>query len=488
MENVEQLTYCNPLSIADIPEGRWLDFSLVGEGECADYRSIADPSVVYHDGKWILYPSYSVAYVTEDFVHWKHVDIGVPHFRYSPAVVQFRDQWYIIGHGVTEMYVSDSPLGPFRLCGHLTGVDGKPVVSIDGCFLADDDRLYFYWHMGMPCPEDMDVESLTCTVAAELDPEKPWQMITEPVRINQFDPNVEWQRTGEHHQNARMGWIEGQWAMKIDGKYYLLYSGSGTQYSSYTNGVLISEEGPLTGFKPQTRHDPLTEKRHGLMRGAGHGSLVRGPKDTLWIFYTCFFGFNHMFERRIGMDPVGIDENGELYCPAVTETPQFAPGVLERPELGNDAGWLPLTFMERPTATSCLPGREPIYASDDSVLTWWQRDPADEHAALTWRLCSDSRYEIYALRIIWRDVGMDSTGGVNPGPFRYVVEYAPDAGLEQWKMLLDASENAEDLCIDYRRVSMVKAYGLRLRIVGAPKGIEPGLVSFTAFGLCAAEK
>ena len=40
-----------------------------------DYRSISDPSVVYHNGKWILYQSFSVAYITEDFVNWKHIDI-----------------------------------------------------------------------------------------------------------------------------------------------------------------------------------------------------------------------------------------------------------------------------------------------------------------------------------------------------------------------------------------------------------------------------
>lgn len=485
---MEKRTYCNPLSVADVQSGLWLDADLAGVTGCADYRSISDPSVVYYEGKWILYPSYAVAYVTEDFVHWQHVDIGVPHFRYSPAVVQFRNKWYIIGHGVTEMYVSDSPLGPFRFCGHLTGIDGKPVMSVDGCFLADGDHLYFYWHGNGACPDDMDVEMHTCTLAAELDPDTPWQMITSPVQINQFDPAVTWQRMGENNQNARMGWIEGQWAIKIDGRYYLLYSGSGTQYSTYANGVLISEEGPLSGFHPQKKHDPLTRKCHGIMRGAGHGCLVKGPEDSLWVFYTCFFGFHHMYERRIGMDPVGMDEDGELYCPAVTETPQFAPGVLEHPENGNDAGWLPLTFLERPTATSYLPGREPIYASDDSVLTWWQRDPADKNAALTYRFCSSSRYEIHAVRIIWRDVGMDCQAGMRPGPFRYVLEYAPDWKMETWEVLLDASDNQTDLCIDYRQVAPVRAYGIRLRIIGAPEGIEPGVVSLTAFGLCVPEK
>lgn len=54
-------------------------------------------------------------------------------------------------------------------------------------------------------------------------------------------------------------------------------------------------------------------------------------------------------------------------------------------------------------------------------------------------------------------------------------------------MLIDASENTEDLCVDYRQVEPVKAYGIRLRICGAPRGITPGVVSLTAFGTAVRE-
>ena len=477
-------TYCNPLSLPDIPSGRWLDTNLTRakETDFLDYRSISDPSVVYHDGKWILYPSYAVAWVTEDFVHWKHVDIGVPHLRYSPAVVQFRGKWYLSGHSMPELYCADDPLGPFTLCGMITDCHGNTTAPADACYLADGDRLYMYWIQCIsPAPEE-DIETVTCTVGVELDPEKPWQMLHEPVILNRYDPDQVWQRMGEHHQNRRMGWIEGQWMKKIGSRYYLLYSGSGTEFSTYVNGIAISDEGPLSGFHPQKNHNPFTYKRNGLTRGAGHGCLVDGPDGTLWTFYTNIFCFNHMYERRISMDPVGIDENGELYCPACTETPQFAPGILPHPENGNDTGWLPLTFMQRPTATSHAPGREPIYASDESVLTWWQPAAEDTAPCLTFRLGHSTRYHVHAVRLIWRDIGMETLQGINPGPFKYVVEYTPDAGMQTWEMLMDASENTEDLCVDYRETKAVQAYGIRLRILGIPEGITPGLVSLTAFG------
>ncbi len=479
------LTYCNPLPIEEIASGRALDANQCGEplDTYKDYRSISDPSVVYDNGRWILYPSYSVAYVSEDFVNWRHVDIGVPALRYSPAVVKFRGKWYLNGHNMPEVYCADDPLGPFTVCGYLTDANGGRFTACDGCYLADGDRLYFYWFGCRSSGEgDPDAELLTGTLGAEVDPDEPWRLLTEPVWINRYDPSKKWQRMGENNQNERMGWIEGQWMIKLGGRYYLLYSGSGTRYGSYANGVAYSDEGPLSGFKPQTRHDPFTAKPSGILRGAGHGCIVEGPNNTLWTFYTSIFCYNHPYERRIGMDPVGIDENGELFCPAVTDTPQFAPGVLAHPENGNDAGLLPLTFLQRPTASSAAPGRDAIYASDDSVLTWWQPESDDPDKIITFTLGEQSAYSVEALRLIWRDIDMDTEAGILPGPFRYVAEYSPSAAQDEWLTLVDASNNERDLCIDYRQLEPVRAYAVRLRILGAPAGIQPGLVSLTAFG------
>lgn len=485
-----KLTYCNPLSMEDIKSGRWLDAKQTGVDErtIKDYRSISDPSVVYHDGKWIMYPSYAVAYISEDFVHWKHVEIGVPHMRYSPAVVCFRGKWYLSGHAMSEVYVADDPLGPFTLAGYMTDMHGNEMKVADGCYLVDGDRLYFYWFKGERDQTELDVESVTGTVGAECNPNKPWELISEEVWINKFNPSIKWQRVGEYNQNERMGWVEGQWMTKIGSRYYLLYSGSGTRFGSYANGVAYSDEGPLSGFVAQKNHDPLTEKRHGLMRGAGHGCIVQGPNNTYWTFYTSIFCFNHRYERRIGMDPVGIDENGELYCPEVTETPQYAPGILEHPEKGNGVGLLPLTFMQIPWASSEVPGREAVYASDDSVLTWWQPTKEDGEKCIYFTLGEKTGYMISSLRIIWRDINMETLDGIVPGPFQYMVEYAPNVTVNEWRTLVDASDNNKDLCIDYREFEKVKAYAVRMRITGAPKGIEPGLVSLTVFGTCAHEK
>ena len=140
--------------------------------------------------------------------------------------------------------------------------------------------------------------------------------------------------------------------------------------------------------------------------------------------------------------------------------------------------------MQRPTASSWSDGREPIYASDESMLTWWQPAANDPAPEITFRLGSASDYHVHSIRLIWRDIGMDCPKGIVPGPFRYLVEYLP-AGSDDWKILIDASDNRQDLAIDYRQVDPVTTRHLRLRILGAPKGITPGLVSLTAFGVCA---
>lgn len=481
-------TYCNPICIEDVPGARALD-AILGRHDVRaynDYRSIADPSVIYHDGKWIMYPSYGFAYVTEDFVYWKKVDIGldINNIRFSPAVVNFRGKWYMSGHSVSGMYVSDSPLGPFKHCGNITDVNGNEVRPLDGCYLADGDRLYFYWAKIMRPENGEDMELVIGTVGVECDPDEPWRFITEPVWINKFSPEKEWERHGEHNQNERIGWIEGQWMIKIDGRYYLLYSGSGTQFATYATGIVYSDEGPLSGFKRQQNHDPLTRKPYGLVRGAGHGSIVEGPDNTYWIFYTCLFGYNYKYERRVCMDVLGIDENGELYCPELSETPQFAPGVKKNPEKRNGTGLLPLTFMQPASASSNTNGREPIYATDDSVLTWWQPKPEDTDKILTIDLGSEKGYYIEALRIIWRDIGMDTLDGITPGPFKYIAEYS-EPNSDEWKVFVDASGNDRDLCIDYRQFEGCIARRVRLKIVGSPKGIEPGVTSFTVFGKCA---
>lgn len=467
-------SYCNPLSIPEIPRGIDPPMEFKKEKQ-KDYRSISDPSVLYYDNKWYLYPSYGIAFVSEDFATWKHYRTDPYYLRYSPAIVPYKGKFYLTAHS-SPMYVGDSPLGPFRLIGDFIRLDGSTFRPTDpALFVDDDERIYMYWHGSKSNGE----VPITNTVGAELDPNQPNRLLTEPKILHTFDPSHEWERFGERNQDTKFGWVEGQWMIKHNGRYYLIYAGCGTQYGSYAMGAYYSDVGPLDGFIYQQKN-PITYNKLGLVKGPGHGCIVRGPNDTLWAFYTCIMCYEHQFERRIGMDPVGVDENGELYVNHISDTPQWAPGIKKHPELGNDTGLLPLTLYNPVFASSRIEGRNEIYAVDESMLTWWQPQPDDPHKQLT--IALRAPYWISASRIIWRDIGLDYENGILPGPYKYVIEACTDEKQENWQAVLDLSDNTEDYSIDYRTFDPIKAYFVRLSIKGAPAGIQPGVISFTVFG------
>ena len=158
----------------------------------------------------------------------------------------------------------------------------------------------------------------------------------------------------------------------------------------------------------------------------------------------------------------------------------MGPGVLEHPEIDNSVGLLPLTFSNPVISTSSIEGREDIYATDQSMLTWWQPKNDDRKKQLTIDLCS--LYWVEASRIIWRDVGLDYDNGVLPGPFGYTIEVNEDGNPQNWRTAIDLSANEKDLCIDYKTFEPAKASYVRLTINSTPKGIEPGVISFTVFG------
>lgn len=99
--------------------------------------------------------------------------------------------------------------------------------------------------------------------------------------------------------------------LKYKGVYYLIWATAGTQYDTYCMGAYKSFEGPLSGFEIQKQPAALNEGGR-LLRGTGHGSIVEGPDETLWCFYTVNIGLENDMERRIACEPVAVDENGDM--------------------------------------------------------------------------------------------------------------------------------------------------------------------------------
>lgn len=471
--------YCNPLPIPDYPRGSWShrkepDYLWIDPAK-PDFREMADPSVLHYDGKWYLYPSCGMAWTSDDMVNWEHHRIEPYDCGYAPTVVKFRDQFLLTACG-TGIWQANHPLGPFHEIGSVLLPDGTSLQGNDPfpswrdpmLFADDDGKLYGYWGLGKPG-----------IFGVELDPSQPNRMRTLPQRLFGFDPAHIWERFGEYNENKTISYVEGAWMVKINGIYYLTYSAPGTSCRTYAMGCYVGEK-PLGPFRYQSRN-PILAGRGGLVNGPGHGCIVRGPKNTLWAFYTCTVRNINVYERRIGMDPAGFDADGNLYVAGASETPQWAPGVLLNPELGNDAGLTIVNVCASARASSYLPGREPCYAVDNSLRTFWQADPADPHPAIWCQMFGSFR--ISAMRICWAEPGLNYDGGVMPGPFQYRLEYSSDG--ETWAIALDRTGNRQDLLVDIQAFAPVTASWARLVVTGHPRGICAGILQWTLFGVLA---
>lgn len=472
-------TFCNPLPIPDYPLGLLARAAVPGEptgqdtlwplGHVEQFRELADPSVLWHEGKWFLYPSVDMAWVSSDNgATWQHHPLNLRDIGYAPTVVRHHGKFLLLASG-SSLYTADSPLGPFTELGRirLESVAGMPDLGDPMLYSDDDGRLYFYFG----CSPTSGIWGV------ELDPEHPLVAISKPQRLIPFDPvNQPWEAVGDWNQNPNIGWLEGSWMVKYNGKYYLTYSAAGTENRTYAMGCYTASS-PLGLFTPQKRN-PFLRTTEGLVTGTGHGAVVAGPENRLWVFYTIHAGVAHAFERRLGMDRVEVDAQGELSVPGATSLPQWLPGKIPAGQTSAATGWLPINGGCLTVGSTTAPNLQGRFAVDNDLRTWWQPAAGDPQPSLTSQFYAPAT--IHAVRIVWRDVGMNTKAGANPGPFRYRVEL--ETAKDQWTTILDRSQNTEDLLIDYREVQPATGSRVRLTILGWPQGITPGVAEFTAFG------
>jgi xylan 1,4-beta-xylosidase len=477
-------TYCNPLAIPNYPIGRLARSITNGEPSPGglwllerkeQFRELADPTALWHEGKWYLYPSVDMAWVSADKgATWQHHPLNTRDVGYAPTVVKHRGKFLLMGSD-SAIHTSESPLGPFSEVGRIQvpRVPGMPGFTDPMLFSDDDGKLFFFWgctRAGGIWGVELNAIGLTNT-------------LTTPKEVIPFDPiTYPWEAVGDWNQNTTAGWVEGSWMIRHGGKYFLTYSAAGTENRTYAMGCYTGSS-PLGPFTPQKRN-PFFRNVDGLITGTAHGCIVAGPEDTLWTIYTVRAGVVHGFERRLGMDRVELDANGELFVPAATSLPQWLPGKILAGQKSADTGWLPINGGLPAHGSSAAPNLLGRFAVDNEMRTWWQPAAEDRQPVLTSSFYVAST--IHAVRVIWRDVGLDTNRGVKPGPFRYRVEL--ETAKDQWTAILDRSESTADLLIDYREVTPTVGTRARLVILGWPTGITPGVAEFTVFGKTVAGK
>ena len=297
------------------------DAGLCGKGEQyinpVNTASIADPQVVFWEGKYYCYStSYSrgfKVFESEDLVSW--TDKGVclegawetqKGRFWAPEVVQKDGKFYMVfsNNDLLGIAVSDSPLGPFI-------PESEPLIkdAIDGhIFFDDDGRVYLYYVSWIN-----QYGIYGCELDASL------TSVVEGSQTFLLGPDAPWERHGEPI-------AEGPALLKHNGTYYLTYSGSHYTSDYYAVGYATADTplGKYTRY-PGSPILSMTEKVH----GPGHHSFITTPEGEMFIVYHSHRTLSEFTDRIVSIDrmrfspsPTGIDKI-EIYGP--TSIPQNFP-------------------------------------------------------------------------------------------------------------------------------------------------------------------
>lgn len=248
---------------------------------------------------------------------------------------------------------------------------------------------------------------------------------------------------------------------KHDGTYYLQYAGPGTEYNVYGDGVYESDS-PLGPFR-LAKNNPYSYKPGGFLRGAGHGSTMEDRYGNWWHTATMQISKNHDMERRVGIWRAGFDKDGVLFCnqqfgdwPMAVEQAKEDPWA--KPE------WYLLSYQKAMSASSSEEGREPSFAADENIQTWW-------------RAAGNQPGERQGERYI--DPSQHKT--------RWLLEASADG--TNYFVLADKSDAEANLPHDF----VVKEEGVQIRylkltVFEVPYNQNPCISGFRVFGLGNGEK
>ncbi len=464
------LRYVNPLKVENV--------GLIG-----------DPMVIRFQEKYYMYLSGGLVWSSDDLIQWEHHLVTLPEGGTytqrsnrtveAPAVFVYRDYVYFTGIDA-GLFRSRDPLGPFEYYGDFKDEDGKSLKGVGGVFdpmifVDEDDRVYFYFAG----------RSINGIYGVELDSRDVRNFLGPAERFFQFEPSHIWERYGNRNEYSGVSWIEGPWMTKRKGIYYLQYTAPGTDWKTYAVGLYtsINPLGPFTYYEGS----PILVHKNGLINGTGHHSVIEAPDGTLWAFYTLLYrNWNRWLERRIGMDPVGFDEYGNMFINGPSEMPQWAPGVKANPWENNGSGSISLTEDKSYVVSSEAPGRNAPYAFDNNLRTWWE--PA-ENDAEPWLILDlgvvtevdplqdfiiDSDRILFSIPPErWTETNVIRTR-------KYKIEVSSDG--EVFRTVVDKTGNNEDNVVEFDDFAPVQCRYVKLTITGWPKEVPFGVVEFTVFG------
>lgn len=485
--------YCNPVNV----NYRYQFNADQRKGKISICREAADPSMIMFKGKYYIFASMTLGYwVSDNLVNWenKRLPDEMPLYDYAPDVRVMGDYVYFCaskrGEACDRFRTKDIENGPYEV------IKGTFDYWDPNLFIDDDGRVYFYWGCSNETP----------VYGVELDRET-MEPIGEKVELIYGHPDkYGFERIGDNNSklpkseaeiNAAFEYflkaqgqdisaipayyipmikgmfsdkpyIEGAWMDKHDGKYYLQYAFSGTQYNIYGDGVYISDSplGPFTLAK----NNPYSYMPGGFITGAGHGSTMEDKNGDLWHAATMRISVNHDFERRVGIWPAGFDKDGELFC-----NQRYGDWPIVVDEAGSqdpwrNPEWMLLSYKKKTQSSSDTDNCNSERIADEDVRTWWR--PRTNNRSEWVEIDLGKPYDVRAIQVNFGDDGIDiPVPGVIRGTTqaryieeagtvtRYLLEGSADG--QNYFIIEDKTEADTDLTHDF----LVREDGINVRFI-----------------------
>ncbi len=269
-------------------------------------KNIGDPYVLCVDNKYYLYATSHFngyyCWVSDDMTAWSKPKIcytateksfGNSCF-WAPEVYQFGSKFYMYYTAQWKKYkeeqlrigvaVADSPLGPFE-----DVFDNKPMFDfgygvLDAHILKDDNANYLYYsrasegHVVNGAKEGQiyvtELGDNLISVKSEgkliLRPEQAWE---------------------KQNPEEKMYWNEGQFVIKRNNKYHMMYSANFFESIHHAIGGAVADTptGPFIKYE----NNPVLSSTDNIS-GPGHNSVVKGADGT----YYCVYHAHSDFEKR----------------------------------------------------------------------------------------------------------------------------------------------------------------------------------------------
>ncbi len=263
---------------------------------------------------------------------------------------------------------------------------------------------------------------------------------------------------------------------KNNGKYDLQYGAPGTEFSGYSDGVVVGEN-PLGPFTPQPM--PYSYKPGGFARGAGHGATYQDKWNNWWHVSTIAISVKNNFERRIGIWPAGFDKDGVMYMDAAFgDYPTYLPTGKADHLKSRFSGWMLLNYNKPVQVSSTLASYLPNQAVDENIKTYWSAATGNKGEWIQTDLGSIST--VNAVQLNYADQDAEFLGKQQGIYHQYKLYYSTDG--KSWRVLVDKSNNKSDVPHDYIELSQpVQARYLKLENVHMPTG-KFALSGFRVFG------